>query len=459
MPPLSTAELRQRLSGKEREKAIKQLEQEEASQPNSPFDIPSIPWHGLPNAQCEIATPIQKSHLNQLVITPLDPKLLPQQPYATRSKARQLLPPKRPRKLMIFAGAPEGHTLDWATPGLLNHFLDPIASFVHPEALPESSGGEVREAGILSTPDPAAWRSIPLHRERWTTGFSQNHALAPAYQGDASFFSTLSRSFNNTSNLSEDGPDEHTINQFYDHSVAIHGDLDSSQPRTQSFTTDESSFEATDDFSEEQSTGVNNSVLGPRGLENVPIYLSDLDDVPDGKYLLSIAPQTMTVNLIVGVISIAEPRTVRTRWGATNSLVELLVGDETKSGFSVTFWLSSKPNETTTLIRSLRRQDIILLRNVALGVFTNKVYGHSLSRGHTKVHLLHRRRVDKDDIGGVYSMKDVTSTKQAHPQLLKTRKVWEWLSHFVGDGGTSLGKRRRNGKPIRRWDLPPADTQ
>lgn len=439
-----------------REKALRNLQQtlQEASQPNSQVRILSISSQPLFNYGQHVGTHVQQSHLNQLAVPPLDPNSLPRQPYVPKSNARQLLPPKS-RKLMILAGAPEGHTLDWTIPTLLNHFLDPIASFAHLEASPESSG----EAGLLSTPDPAAWRSIPLHREKWTTGFSQNHALALACPGNASFFSTLSRSFNNTSNLSEDGPDEHTVNQFYHHSLAIHGDLDSSLPRTQSLTTDESSFDATDDFSEEQSTRMDNSAIVPQGLENVAMYLSDLEDVPDGKYLLSISPQTMTVNLIVGIISIAEPRTVRTRWGATNSLVELLVGDETKSGFSVTFWLSSKPSEINTLIRSLRRQDIILLRNVALGVFMNKVHGHSLSKGHTKIHLLHRRRVDKDDMGGIYSMKDVTSTKQAHPQLLKTRKVWEWLLHFVGDGGTSLGKRRHNGKPIRSWDLPPADTQ
>ncbi len=358
---------------------------------------------------------------------------------------------------MIFAGAPEGHTLDWTESNLLNHFLNPIASFAHLEPSPETY---LREASFLSTPDIAVWRSIPLHRERLPTGFSQTHALAHVYQGSPGFFTTLSRSFDTTSDLSEDAPDQHIINRFYDHSLAIHGDIPSSQLPATSFGTEDLSFDLTDDPSEERSTQVNNDATELRGFqEGAVTHLSDLEDLPDAKYLISISPQTMTVNLIVGIISIAEPRTVRTRWGATKSLVELLVADETKSGFSVTFWMSSESSEINTLVCSLRRQDIVLLRNVALSVFMKKVHGHSLRKGHTKIDLLHRRRIDKDDTGGMYSMRDVSSTRRAHPQLAKTRKVWEWLIHFVGDGGTCLGKRRHNGKPIRRWDMPPEDTQ
>ncbi|KAI0434235.1 hypothetical protein F5Y09DRAFT_296966 [Xylaria sp. FL1042] len=362
-----------------------------------------------------------------------------------------------PRKIMIFAGAPEEHTLNWAESNLLNHFLDPIASFSHLEASPESC---LRETSFLSTPDMAVWRSMPLHRERLPTGFSQTHALAHVYQGSPGFFTTLSRSFNTASNLSEDALDQQIIDQFYDHSLAIHGDIPSSQLPSTSFATEESSFDITDDVTEEISTQVDDDTTESRGFrEGTVTHLSDLEDLPDAKYLLSILPQTMTVNLIVGIISIAEPRTVRTRWGATKSLVELLVADETKSGFSVTFWMSSEPSETNALVRSLRRQDIVLLRNVALSVFMSKVHGHSLRKGHTKIDLLHRRRVDNGDIGGIYNMRDVSSTRRAPPQLAKTRKVWEWLLHFVGGGETNLGKRKYKGKQIRRWDLPPDDTQ
>ncbi|KAI0483536.1 hypothetical protein F4859DRAFT_473206 [Xylaria cf. heliscus] len=364
-----------------------------------------------------------------------------------------------PRKVMIFAGAPEGRTLDWTVSNLLNHFLEPIASFAQLEASPESSSS-LKDSSFLSTPNVAVWRSIPLHRERLPTGFSQTHAFAHPYLSSPQFFTTVSGSFDTASDLSEDGPDQHVINQFYDHSLAIHGDIPSSQLPSTSSVTDDSSFDITDDVSEERSTQLDRSAIQVRAYGESKVgHLSDLEDLPDAKYLLSISPQTMTVNIIVGIISIAEPRTIRTRWGTTKSLVELLVADETKSGFSITFWLSSEPSESNALLRSLRRQDIVLLRNVALSVFMKKVHGHSLRKGHTKIDLLHRRRVDKDDKGGLYTMRDVSLTRRAHPQLVKTRKVWEWLIHFVGDGGTALGKRKHNGKPVRRWDMPPEDTQ
>ncbi|KAI1436183.1 hypothetical protein GGR50DRAFT_652087 [Xylaria sp. CBS 124048] len=368
-----------------------------------------------------------------------------------------------PRKVIIYAGAPEGHSLDWTGSNLLNHFLDPIASFARLDASsssPESPWGEI---SFLSTPDPAVWRSMPLRRAPLRTGFSQVHSLAPPYQGAPGFFTALPGSFDTTSGLSwDDRVSQRIIDQFYDHSLAIHRDLpssSSSQLRSSGLTTDDSSFDVTDDFQETSILEDDSTVEVRNCPGNDVARLSNLEDVPDAKHLAAISPQTMTVNLIVGVISIAEPRTVKTRWGTTNSLVELLVGDETKSGFSVTFWMSSTPSETNTLVRTLRRQDVLLLRNVGLGVFMKKVHGYSLRKGHTKIELLHRRRIDKDDKGGVYSMKDISSTKRAYPQLVKARKVWEWLLHFVGDGGTSLGKRKHNGKLINRWDLPPDDTQ
>ncbi|KAI1369899.1 hypothetical protein F5Y08DRAFT_291672 [Xylaria arbuscula] len=361
-----------------------------------------------------------------------------------------------PRKIIIFTGAPEHTNLDWSESKLLNHFLDPIASFAR---LQGSSDSFLAETSFLSEPDTAVWRSIPLHKERLATGFSQNHALAHVYRGSPEFFTTLTPSFDTTSFLSEDALDQDIAERFYDHSVALHGDIPSSQLPATSFATDDTSLDVTGDLSEDISTQVDDTSELRNFREDQVTHLSDLEDLPDARYLLSILPQTMTVNLIVGIISIAEPRTVRTRWGGTKSLVELLVADETKSGFSVTFWMSSEPSETNTLVRSLRRQDIILLRNVALSVFMKKVHGHSLRKGHTRIDLLHRRRIDKDDVGGMYTMRDVNSTRITHPQLAKARKVYRWLLHFVGDGGTSLGKRRRDGKPIRRWNLPPDDTQ
>lgn len=183
----------------------------------------------------------------------------------------------------------------------------------------------------------------------------------------------------------------------------------------------------------------------------IPCHLSDVEDVPSARLVLELDPQKITVNIIVGIISIAQPRTVTTRWGRTLSLIEVLVGDETKSGFGITFWLSSDSISQSQL-SLLRRQDVVLVQNVGLNVFRNQVYGQSLRRGRTRISLLWRR-----DGAGHYSTRSLAKpSPTAHPQLRKTTMVKDWVVNFVG-GERSLIQTKR---PSRKsWDQPPDDTQ
>lgn len=370
------------------------------------------------------------------------------------------------RRILIIAGAPDNHTLCWKESDLLNQFLEPIANFAQLDGSLVDTATNIAPGSVLDIP---LWRSIPLERTTLPTGFSQLHQVGDSYRGSEGFFAALPVTSKSALDWTPaDRTSQEIMNHFYDHSLDIHdnisADISSSQLPSLSFSTDESSLATTEERSIRDSFQGNTSfstVQRPSSTIH-SAHLSDLEDVPSASYLQSIAPQTMTVNLVVGIISIAEPRTVKTRWGSTKSLVELLVGDDTKSGFSITFWLSSEHNEPSTkTIRELRRQDIVLLRNVALSVFMKKVHGHSLRKGLTKVDLLHRRKLDRTDHGGLYSRKQVMSKTSAQPQLLKTRKVQEWVMNFVGGGGggTALGKRKQNGKPIRSWDMPPEDTQ
>ncbi|KAI1777049.1 hypothetical protein F4818DRAFT_333456 [Hypoxylon cercidicola] len=356
-------------------------------------------------------------------------------------------------RIIILAGAPKYD--NWKDADLLNCFLDPLAKFANLDSSTGSEAASTRGTAL----DVALWRSIPLHKIALHTGFSQLHQVREDYHGDEGFFAALPASLGSASALTgTNKSSQEILDQFYDHTLAAHDDIPSSQLPTLSFSTDSSSLSTTEDISIRDSFRSTKSSVNHD--QPLTAHLSDLEDLPNARYLQSIIPQTMTVNLIVGIISIAEPRTVKTRWGSTKSLIELLVGDETKSGFTITFWLSSELNESSSgILRELRRQDIVLLRNVALSVFMKKVHGHSLRKGLTKVDLLHRRKLDKNDRGGLYSMKDVSSRRPTHPQLLKTRKVREWVMNFVGGGDTALGKRKRKGEAIRSWDMPPEDTQ
>ncbi|KAI1848973.1 hypothetical protein JX266_005401 [Neoarthrinium moseri] len=355
-----------------------------------------------------------------------------------------------PPKILVLAGAPDNKTLNWESTDLLGAFLEPLARFAGIYEPPPSLTADAVDDSALDT---AVWRSIPLERTKLRTGFSQLHEFEGQYQGNHDFFSTA-----DTQNT--DAGSQSVRDDFYEHSLRVH-DIPSSQLPDETGSTAVSSFDTTYDDSREDSLQTTSfSTQGDRTLGIGTSHLSDLEDLPNATYLKSISPQTMSVNLIVGVISVAEPRAVRTRWGTSKSLVELLVGDETKSGFSITFWLSQDSRSSTDqTLKSLRRQDIILLRNVALSDFMQKVHGHSLRKDLTKIDLLYRRKLDEGDIGGFYSTRDLASRRRTHPQLLKTRRVRDWVLNFVGGGGTSLGKRKEKGKTVRSWEMPPPDTQ
>ncbi|KAK8038006.1 hypothetical protein PG994_014773 [Apiospora phragmitis] len=366
-----------------------------------------------------------------------------------------------PKKLVIFTGAPERTSLEQDGQRLLNGFLEPHTKFIRGR---KTSQQPLAASKNDHDVDTAAWRSIPLHRAQLHraqlhTGFSQVHELSQNYVGDDDFFSSVSASasFQGTGDETS-GLSQSLLNDFYDHSLAAHEDVRSSQLPSEHSVTASQSFVTT--LSYEDSFGDETSSQADRTLGLGAARLSNLSGLPNALHLKAIQPQTMSVNLIVGIISIAEPRTVTTKWGTSKTLIELLVGDETKAGFSVTFWLAANgdtESETDATLRDLRRRDVVLLRNVALSEFKTKVHGHSLRKGLTKIQLLYRQRLDEEDEGGFYSIRDLSSKSATHPQLLKTARVRQWVFDFVaqpvytGEGNNKQG--------LRRWELPPDDTQ
>ncbi|RDA93912.1 hypothetical protein CP533_4525 [Ophiocordyceps camponoti-saundersi (nom. inval.)] len=177
--------------------------------------------------------------------------------------------------------------------------------------------------------------------------------------------------------------------------------------------------------------------------------------------LESLYPQTVSVDLIVGILSLSQARSVKTRWGKDLELVEVLVGDDTASSFAVTFWLPSPVVE-------LRRQDVVLIQRVALRVFKGAVHGQSLARGVTKVTLLWRAGG-----GGCFSSSRLAATAAAdddeekeykgergddrRPYLQRTRVVRDWVLRFVGADVDAVRNKRLT--TARSWDRPPDDTQ
>ncbi|KAG9242759.1 hypothetical protein BJ878DRAFT_154582 [Calycina marina] len=360
-------------------------------------------------------------------------------------------------RLLLFAGSPECDSLDWQRDDLLQNFTQPILRFA-------GLDGEYDKNGYDAASDHAKWRSIPLDRQHIPTGYSQNNAWQEEHQG-VSFFTAESfieemSQFHyaaTQSQMASIEPTDQALSQFYEKSYAVHNDIACSQlgPASEAETSmrsDESCgntlsfFVSLNSFSEAK--------VVPKGG-----HLTSLSGIPNATYLNSIHPQTMTINVIVGIILVHEPKSITTKRGVGVELIELLVGDETRSGFSINFWLSSSQSdgdELRSTLAGLRPQDVVLIRNVALGSFRNKVHGQSLRNDMTKAYLLYRNKVDESDVGGCHSRSDFTSNEVLPPQLEKTRNVREWVLKFIGAG---LVSGKRNGRLGAVKEVLPPDTQ
>ena len=365
-------------------------------------------------------------------------------------------------KVVIYTGAPESHALDWNPSKLLLDFEDSIAGFVGLNRNPPVPA-------IPSQPAPmhAAWRSILLEKDHVGAGSSQQQAavFSPYDTGTGEYFNA---SF---TEVNDSGLDDDLISDFYEESIVAH----QQEPVSSQLVAveGESQITTTASFSSDMNTTSFISTTSMKQPLPMPgagagAHLSDLKDIPSATYILAIQPQTMTCNLIVGIISLPPPRTVKTRWGSSHRLVEALVGDDTRSGFAVTFWLPASSNEKEAeplaqTLSTLRLADVVLLQNMALNVFSKRVYGYSLRRGLTRAHLLYRVKTDATDSGGYYTTSDLRLPEGAlvHPQLDKTARVRDWVARFVRQG--PLGEERKKGEARqgpRAWDvMPPVDTQ
>ncbi|KAL8803192.1 MAG: hypothetical protein Q9200_006316 [Gallowayella weberi] len=210
------------------------------------------------------------------------------------------------------------------------------------------------------------------------------------------------------------GPgNEGVLSQYYEHSFALHDEVPSSRvlPADSYLSTATSSSlpSQSSSINPDEGDSTNYSILSPTAdpshnqtaihkLLATPI--TDVKEMPNATYLRCIEPQTMTVNLLAGVISIPAPRTIVTRkTGKEIQLMEMIVGDETRAGFGVNIWLpppstyhgnDCKEFDMREQLEGLRPRDVVLMRNIALTSFRGKVYGQSLRRGMTRVELVHR---------------------------------------------------------------------
>ncbi|KAF2204511.1 hypothetical protein GQ43DRAFT_349403, partial [Delitschia confertaspora ATCC 74209] len=131
------------------------------------------------------------------------------------------------------------------------------------------------------------------------------------------------------------------------------------------------------------------------------IQIMPLSSLPSAAHLRSIQPQTPTPTLLCVLISRGTAREVLIRRSGRRMLLhEIKVADETGPEFTISFW--SPPADghrgdhwtLDKVLENLRVGDILLLRNIALSVFRDAVYGQSLNpsitRARTMVDVLMR---------------------------------------------------------------------
>ena len=339
---------------------------------------------------------------------------------------------------------------------------------------------------LPASPARPAWRALPLQAEHLPSGLTQliqtgvaaewetqgiNEETSFLTMTDVSMLSDRSEMLSSQDVQSSGSNSDESLTQFYEYSYALHEEqptadviyLDSKNDMTQF------SLAA---FAVETEMALMAEELPQQAVQAKPrsSNTTSLRNIPNASMIRSLGTSTMTVDLVVGILAISQPRSIKTRkYGRLVELVEMTVADDTKAGFGITIWLPvskerfSKNNQEDRLrssVATLRPQDIILARNVALESFKGKVYGQSLRKGITKLDLLYRNLEDAQDEPGAYSWDELNAVSD-DPQLVRVKMLHDWVMSFVGAGHRTPGNdtKRTNRTAKRTRPQLPADTQ
>ncbi|KAF7194526.1 hypothetical protein HII31_04032 [Pseudocercospora fuligena] len=323
--------------------------------------------------------------------------------------------------VIFLTGAPDASTLSWNETDLPSHF-----NLRHRRFLQAADEDQTTQDSLaLATQSLARWREVEIN--------GQNHPSDEARARKTEPEATQFLSFQDDSN-NEDA--EHR--DFLERSLFALQNLDSSQIAVPEDTVyDETTYVTGGSFNTTLSTGLSYQTTTSSASENgeqhiVPFNgpVTDLRRIPNARHLESIHPQTMTINVLAGVIAVQPTRTVQLRKRSGEmDIVEVVVGDETKAGFNISFWLppvdsqahksSASKGQLRDVLQGLRSGDVVLVTHIALGEFKNNVFGQSLSK-----------RITRNNTAVVVLSSNVTGLSP--PLMAKLNRVRDWSSHFVG---------------------------
>ena len=241
---------------------------------------------------------------------------------------------------IVLAGAPEASNLKWDEKSLL-----PVQHLENASSRASSPANSDSDALSMTKPELPKWRKLEMERLKMRPVLPKLDIESPPKDIDmgapAIFLetselvsqdllqeSTGSDISADDSRQSQDStsrdyePETQDLAEFYDHSFSIYEAIPSSQIDLQrSVTPGTPIYESSEEMFPEQPTTPGGIIRtsSQRRLSQAPKpkNLTNLADVPGANYLAAIQPQTKTVNLICGVISIAPSRMVTTgaKWG------------------------------------------------------------------------------------------------------------------------------------------------
>lgn len=221
-------------------------------------------------------------------------------------------------------------------------------------------------------------------------------------------------------------------------SLTLSQDLEGTQESSQPYST----------FAPTASTPIASS-LPTIGL---PSPIIDLKKLPNASYINRIAPQTITVNLIVVVVNIAPPRTINLK--QTNrkmDLVEIIVADETRAGFQVSFWLpADRQHVPRVALEALKTKHLILLKNVALHVWNGNVFGQSLSKAWTKTETTAQILGTQVELAVRIPDNLVVS-----PEAIKLHRVFQYARNYLAPPSVPRRVHDEEGRSTSFDRLPP----
>ena len=365
----------------------------------------------------------------------------------------------QPGRIIILAGAPDAASLTFDDHSLREQYELAFKRFLDDE-----------QEGARDLPDPPPklsgsfpkWRSIDTGKRNIPNKGDRSDEF------NTQFFTTKSPSKKRKANDDDDDP-----LAFLDHSLDLLESTLASQLLHTAYNDDDTALNTAFLSTTSFNSDISMPTLSPTQITQSAIALptdlplTNLKHIPSADHLESLYPQTPTVNLLVAIVALQSPRIVnlRRRQGEME-IREFIIGDETRSGFGVNFWLEPLPEHATLQghaprganhaasyalrdqLDALRVGDVVVISNVALGTWREAVYGQSLpSYGR---------------LGSRTTVAKALPDDEVHPGKgtgleAKFKKLSEFRERFVGRAihkGKGAGQRDAGGEE----ELPP-DTQ